>query len=508
MPTLIYESKNFLNGIRIENDGDSLVFTRKNISGETKSSVKLSQVRKISVEKSMLSYSLIIDREEGSPISLGGFECKAVEEISRNLGSLVEIKAEGGKKRGTPDEVRKGAAAILESLSGDFDPRHIITYIITQAVRLDSSDIHITPKKEAALIQFRIDGLLQEIARLDNENYSRLTAAVKNRAKLPSYKKSVPQDGSFHFDDEGLNLDIRCATIPTLHGEKLVLRILSTAKTPLFLDDLGFSPEILSAYKKAISEPQGCIVLTGPAGSGKTTTIFASLIHIYNNFSGTINIATIEDPVEYILDEFQQTQVQPVTGLTFAAGLKSLLRLDPDIILVGEIRDPETAQIAVRTALTGHLIFTTLHARDTLGVFPRLIEMDMKPGLVSSSVTASLYQRLIRKLCEKCKKEAEPPAELIREAATAGLKPETYYTAVGCPECSGSGYSGRTGVFELLIPDDTVRDMIMTGVSRQKINEYCRSKGMKFLRDDAIRRICEGVTDYSEIGRVCPTGNF
>jgi type II secretory ATPase GspE/PulE/Tfp pilus assembly ATPase PilB-like protein len=420
----------------------------------------------------------------------------------------VEIKAAGEKSRATIEQVRKGAIAILESISGDFDPRHIITYIIAQAVRLDSSDVHITPKKESALIQFRIDGLLQEIARLDNENYSRLLAAVKNRAKLPSYKKSVPQDGSFHFDDEGFNLDVRCATIPTLHGEKLVLRMLNTAKTPLFLDDLGFSPELLAAYKKAITEPQGCIVLTGPAGSGKTTTIFASLIHLYNSFSGTINIATIEDPVEYILDEFQQTQVQPVTGLTFAAGLKSLLRLDPDIILVGEIRDPETAQTAVRTALTGHLIFTTLHARDTFGVFPRLIEMEMKPGLVSSSVTAALYQRLVRRLCDHCKVETEAPAELQREAASRGYKIDRYYSASGCPQCSGAGYSGRSGVFELLVPDDAVRDMIMSGASQQKMYEYCNEKGMKFLRDDAIRRVSEGITDYEEIQRVCPSGNF
>lgn len=508
MKSLIYENRSFLKSARIESDGENLVFTRRNISGENRVKIKIAQIRKISARKNMLSYALKIDRENGKPVLFGGLDKSAVEELKKHLGSLVEIHSAIKHQVVTLEQARKEASRVLDSLSKDFDARPIISYLINQGVQLDSSDIHITPRKEYAVIQYRIDGLLREVTRMNSDFYTRLIAAIKNRAKLPSYKKSTPQDGSFHFDEDNHDMDVRCATIPTLFGEKVVLRILNTDKTPLFLEDLGISENVLKSYRELISEPQGCIILTGPAGSGKTTTIFASLIHIYNNYEGTVNIATIEDPVEYSIEEFQQTQIKPAMGLTFAVGLKSLLRLDPDIMMVGEIRDPETAMTAVRTALTGHLIFTTLHARDSLGVFPRIIEMGIKPGMASSSVTAVLYQRLVRKLCPECQVESSPPPELLKSLSRYGKSIEKYYTSVGCPSCSGTRYSGRTGVFELLNVDENIRGMIMEGKPYGDLFDYCREKGMNFLWESALEKVKSGITDFDEIVRVCPQYNY
>lgn len=508
MTRQIYENDSLIQKIKIETDGEHLIFHRRNISGGSKVQIKLSDIEKISANKNLFSYSLKIEGRFDSPVILGGMDHSAVKELKAGLGSLVEIKAAGENKTITLQEAREGAKKILGGISGDFDVRHIISYLITQSIQLDSSDIHFTPGKNRVKVHYRIDGLLQESASMEINVYERLLAALKNRAKLPSYKKSTPQDGSFRFEEGDLNLDVRLASIPAMFGEKVVLRILNTAKTPLFLSDLGFSPQILSQYKEMLTEPQGCIILTGPAGSGKTTTIFASLIDLYNAYEGTISIASIEDPVEYLIEEFQQTQVNSGVNLTFPVGLKSLLRLDPDIILVGEIRDPETAQTAVRTALTGHLIFTTVHSRDSLGVFPRLVEMGIKPGMASAAVSGVLYQRLIRKLCSRCKKEAEPPSLLIKEMKNRNKQDFAYFTSKGCSACAGTGYSGRTGVFELLQMNKTLRDMMAEEKSQGELSAYCHDRGMKFLRDDALDKIAAGVTDYNEAMRVCPRGEL
>jgi len=508
MNSLIYDNRSFLKSARIESDGKNLVFTRRNISGENRVEVQIARIKKIDAEKNILSYTLKIEQENGKPVLFGGLDQSAVEELKKHLGSLVEIKTAIKQQSITLKQARNEASRLMDSLAGDFDARPVISYLINQGVQLDSSDIHITPRKGYAVIQYRIDGLLREAARMNSDFYTRLLSAIKNRAKLPSYKKSTPQDGSFHFDEDNIDMDVRCATIPTIFGEKVVLRILNTEKTPLFLDDLGISGDVLESYKKLICEPQGCIILTGPAGSGKTTTIFASLIHIYNNYEGTVNIATIEDPAEYSIEEFQQTQINPAMGLTFAAGLKALLRLDPDIMMVGEIRDPETAQTAVRTALTGHLIFTTLHARDSLGVFPRIIEMGIKPGTAASSITAVLYQRLVRKLCPQCRVESDPPPELLKSLSRYGKSIDKYYTSTGCPACSETRYSGRTGVFELLNIDENIRNMIMEGKSYGELFDYCRERGMNFLWEDALEKVRHGITDFDEIVRVCPRYNL
>ncbi len=500
MSTLIYENRNFLNMERIEKDGKNLILIRKNVSGEKKTEINMSHITKISASRKIFSYCLEIESNDGSSVKFGGLDEKAVENLRLSLGSLVEIHSASSGKIITLEYARKESKKILQHLGEDFDGRSVISYLITQAVKLDSSDIHITPGKESALVQYRIDGLLQELSSIKSEDFERILATLKNRAGLPSYKKSVPLDGSFHFDENSLNLDVRCATIPTLFGEKAVMRILNTDKNPLLLEELGFSQEMLEDYKKLIINPQGCIVLTGPAGSGKSTTIFASLIHNYNVQGGKVNIATLEDPVEYIIEEFQQTRINPAAGMTFSEGLRSLLRLDPDIIMVGEIRDPETAHMAMRTALTGHLIFTTVHSRDSIGVFPRLIEMDIKSGLVSSAITAVLYQRLVRKLCPHCKIEIKPDKDTVKNMKYDG----NFYSSAGCIHCSGTKYSGRTAIFELLTVDEIICDMITKNVPYRKIHDYCREKNMKFLRENAMEKVYNGITDMDEILRVCP----
>lgn len=504
MPDLIYEDRTLFRSISIWQEGDCLIFSRKNIAGEKRTEINILDITRIEARKELTSYTLMIYRDNSSFLPVDNLTGKAIEELQKNLGSLIRVTEAREKISVTIDEIRNEAEKVITNLAENFDARIIVSFLVSSAVKLDCSDIHITPARKKVRIQFRKDGLLTDVGCIPVDIYPKILAALKNMAKLASYKRSVPQDGSFRLEDNKLDVDIRCATMPTLYGEKVVLRILNTKKTPLFLEDLGFDHATLKKYQLLISQPQGCIVLTGPAGSGKTTTIFASLISFFNAYQGTINIATIEDPVEYVIEEFQQTQIKEEAGMTFAAGLKSLLRLDPDIIMAGEIRDGETAQAAVRAALTGHLLFTTLHARNTLGVYPRLIEMGITPQLAASAITAVLYQRLIRKLCPKCKKESQPPEELLKEINQRKLSFEKYYSHTGCPVCGGTGYSGRTGIFELLAVDENFREMLIRGAPLGELTQYQVATGMKFLRDDAMQKILSGITDFDEIQRVCP----
>jgi type II secretory ATPase GspE/PulE/Tfp pilus assembly ATPase PilB-like protein len=494
---IIYRGGSLFGSLEIRKDGGRLLIFRKNLASESHSCIDLDAVERLEAGRDFTSHVLKVHRRALEPVTLSGLTREALESIRGSLGSLIDIQEICKKKTITMEEARGEAERILGSLSGDFDARIIISLLINLAARLDSSDVHLNPGRDRVNVLLRVDGLLCQVARMGTEAYQLFLSAVKNEARLASYRKSTPQDGSFRFCEGDTSVDVRCATMPTLYGEKMALRILDQSRTPLLLEDLGIAPLMMEKYLSLIARPQGCIILTGPAGSGKTTTIFASLASLYNAYGGALSVATIEDPIEYVMEEFQQTEIKAGLGITFDVCLKSLLRLDPDVILVGEIRDPETAGAAVRAALTGHLLFTTIHARDSLGVFPRLAEMGVSPAMASSAVTGVLYQRLARKVCLSCRKEVEPPGEFQKELETHNIRLDAYFAGQGCPACGGRGYRGRTGVFELFAMDEEPGEKLAAGAG-------AAGRGLRSLRANALEKAAAGITDYPEVMRICP----
>ncbi|HYR52085.1 MAG TPA: GspE/PulE family protein, partial [Candidatus Dormibacteraeota bacterium] len=305
-------------------------------------------------------------------------------------------------------------------------------------------------------------------------------------------------DGRARMEVSGKEYDLRVSTFPTIHGENVVLRVLDKSSALLGTKDLGLAPGPMAELARMVERPNGIVLVTGPTGSGKTTTLYSCIVGI-----NTVerNIVTLEDPVEYHLPSIRQTQVDPDVGLTFARGLRALLRQDPDVIMVGEIRDGETAEIAVRSALTGHLVLSTLHTNDAAGALPRLLDMKIEPFLLSSAMLGVVAQRLVRRVCEKCKKPSEPPAEALRELGGQAVKGD-FVVGQGCMACGQTGYRGRLGIFELLTVTDEIRDLIVSRASTEDIARAARRAGMATLRDDALRKAAQGVTTLSEVIRV------
>ena len=313
-------------------------------------------------------------------------------------------------------------------------------------------------------------------------------------------EKRLPQDGRIRIKIAGRDIDIRLSTLPTAFGERIVMRLLDRSQVMLQLEELGFSPENLKTMYELIHHSHGIILVTGPTGSGKTTTLYAALQKINTPDK---NIITIEDPIEYQLPGIGQIQVNPKINLTFANGLRSIVRQDPDVILVGEIRDTETAEIAIQASLTGHLVFSTLHTNDAPSAITRLIDMGIEPFLISSSVLAILAQRLVRVLCDECKEPDNPSPELIRSlGGERWMEGAKFYRAVGCPKCLNTGYVGRTGIYELLLVDDDIRQMINRRADSNEIKQLAREKGMLTLREDAMRKASQGITSIAEVMRV------
>jgi type II secretory ATPase GspE/PulE/Tfp pilus assembly ATPase PilB-like protein len=318
-------------------------------------------------------------------------------------------------------------------------------------------------------------------------------------ARLASYKTAVPQDGKFAVDD----VEVRVATSPTQFGEKAVLRLLTPSEGMRALEELGFWPEELAELQRMADQPQGLVLATGPAGSGKTTTLLALMRWLYRRHQqrlgptpgAALNVVTLEDPVEIVIPEFNQTSIQADNGMTFATGLRSLLRQDPELILVGEIRDNETAAAVIQTSLTGHMCFSTLHARNSLGVIPRLLEMGVQPYPLAASLSGVIYQRLVRSLCPVCRREAQPPLELDQERKKLGLPSAPCWEPVGCPQCANRGYQGRAAVPELLVVDDDLRQGILAGTPRPQLVG---------LRQRALERVARGETSYAEVCRLVP----
>lgn len=376
----------------------------------------------------------------------------------------------------------------------------LVDLIIAQAVRDRASDIHVEPEQDLTRIRFRIDGILHEIPSPPKEWEAAVISRVKVLSGMDIAESRIPQDGHFQAKVDDKIIDFRVATIPTVFGENLVMRLLDTASVMIGLERLGFGTyEELKRYESLISKPYGIILSTGPTGSGKTTTLYSALMRI-----NTIdrNIITIEDPVEFRLGLIRQIQVNPKAGINFANGLRSILRQDPDVIMVGEIRDLETAVIAVQAALTGHLVFSTLHTNDAPSAITRLVNMGVEPFLISASLIGVMAQRLVRVICEHCKESYEPSKALLEKWGLRDKEGITLYRGRGCDECKGTGYRGRTGIFELMIVDDELREMIISESSTVALRKKAQEKGMRLLSEDGVSKVLTGITSIEEVARV------
>ena len=370
--------------------------------------------------------------------------------------------------------------------------------IISRAYQRGASDIHIEPEDKYIRVRYRIDGVLQKEMTAPKSSHRALVSRFKIIADLDITEHRVPQDGKIRMLINGNQLDMRVSTLPTVHGEKVVVRLLAQDTNLLNINKLGFSDDNIEKFEHLIQKPHGIMLLTGPTGSGKSTTLFAGLNRIN---SPKINIVTIEDPVEYSIEGVYQVQAKPKSGLTFAKALRSILRQDPDVIMIGEMRDEETAEIGVRAALTGHLVFSTLHTNDAVSSVTRLVDMGLPPYLVASSVNGIVAQRLVRRLCSNCKKERELD-KLDQQYVGDLAEMETAYYAVGCQKCNQNGYSGRLALQEIFIVDNELKDMIASGISEEQIEVVAREKGMRSLKEDGIEKIKNGETDIAEVRRI------
>ena len=377
----------------------------------------------------------------------------------------------------------------------------LVNLMLSQAVKARASDIHIEPSHNRVKIRYRVDGILYDRLSPPKHAQSALISRIKIMAKMNIAEKRLPQDGRIAIRIADKNIDIRASTIPTAFGERVVLRLLDKTHVLLSVSDLGMPEDRLKKFDKLIRSAHGIILVTGPTGSGKTTTLYAALSTIHKT---DINIITIEDPVEYQIDGIGQIQVNPKIDLTFAKGLRSIVRQDPDVILVGEIRDLETAEIAIQSALTGHLVFSTLHTNDASSAVTRLIDMGTEPFLVTSSVIAILAQRLVRVICSECKEEYVPDEESLQNIGitsemVAGKK---IYRGRGCPSCLDTGYMGRTGIFELMLTDDTVKTTILKTSDASAIKRKAVGQGMITLRQDGAQKVLDGTTTIEEVFRL------
>ena len=444
--------------------------------------------------------------------TVSGFKLEPVLTRSGELGSRIhELLGVGGDtinelvRRRTEDGVE-----LLEEIEEDFGELaegaqapsviKLVNELLMEAVKLQTSDVHIEPQENGMRVRYRLDGMLRvqptppEIAQF----YNAIVTRLKIMSHLNIAEKRLPQDGRIKLRVSGREVDVRVSIIPMLHGEGVVMRLLDKARMTFDLKNVGMPPSVMKIFRKLLELPHGIILVTGPTGSGKSTTLYSALNEVKDP---SIKIITVEDPVEYQMDGISQIQVHSRIGLTFAAGLRSILRHDPDVVLIGEIRDGETAQAAIQASLTGHLVFSTLHTNDAPGTFTRLVDMGVEPYLVASTVEGILAQRLVRRLCKHCKESVtvdklEIPADFPRPL------PETIYEPRGCRECRDTGYSGRIGVFELLRTDAMIQRMCSENRSSVEIRDYALKNGMTTLRSSGWEQVLAGVTSIDEILRI------
>jgi len=440
-------------------------------------------------------------------------DVKVVVTPASDISRVVELMTQGTSdikvdeiiKDMSEDDVQvvKDAAADdttdLEKAGNESPVIRFVNYLIFDAIKQGASDIHIEPKEKALKIRYRIDGVLFEAMNPPHMMQAAIVSRLKIMANLDISERRLPQDGRIRCVVNDRKIDLRFNTLPCANGEKVVMRILDNRSINVNLEDMGFSENALTLWKNAIDQPHGIVLVTGPTGSGKTTTLYSSLRCMDGN---KMNISTVEDPIEYHLAAANQVQVHAKIGMTFAAALRALLRQDPDVVMLGEIRDSETATIAVQAALTGHLVLSTLHTNDAPSSVTRLINIGVEPYLISAALNAVLAQRLVRKICQKCKVEYEPSGEMKEFLTMQGYGAEKSFKGAGCEKCRKTGYSGRLGIFELLIMDDGLRDLVTANPDVNQLRKLCRERGLVTLRQDGFEKVKKGLTTIEEIMRV------
>ena len=439
-------------------------------------------------------------------------------EISHALGShagtvdmsIAAVKEAATNIKHLPDVIPQIQEVVASKAQNRIS--RLVETILGAAIALDASDIHIEPEEEFVKLRFRLDGILQEVTRFDKATYALINSRIKLLSGLKLNLKAEAQDGRFSINLGEYDIEIRTSLLPGAYGESIVVRLLDPKSISVPLESLGMHPVLLSAVEKEISKPNGMLLTTGPTGSGKTTTLYAFLRKVH---TPGVKIITIEDPIEYHLPGIVQTQVEKEKHYTFASGLRAALRQDPDCIMVGEIRDEETAEIAINASLTGHLVFSTLHTNNAAGTFPRLIDLGVNPKVITSAITLAMAQRLVRKLCEKCKAEAAIPVEARTriEAALKALPPgiaaaqtEKWWTAKGCEACNQTGYKGRTGIYEAIRADAVIEKIVRENPSEREIEEAARPQGIPNMTQDGILKVLAGVTSLEELERVVNIG--
>jgi type II secretory ATPase GspE/PulE/Tfp pilus assembly ATPase PilB-like protein len=439
----------------------------------------------------------------GAPSAIQGILKK-----SESSQRVLEEATEGFQMQILRDDDTGDETLTVDKLTSDASPViRLVDSMVFTALQRRASDIHIETQDDAVVVKCRIDGVLQALMKpIDKRHHSTIISRIKVMAELDIAEKRVPQDGRFKLRVRGKTIDFRVSIMPSVHGEDAVIRILdkesiSEQFTELKLDILGWPEDEMRRFRKYIREPYGMVLVTGPTGSGKTTTLYAALSEIKTVED---KIITIEDPVEYQLRGITQIPINEKKGLTFARGLRSVLRHDPDKIMVGEIRDPETAQIAIQSALTGHLVFTTVHANNVIDVLGRFLNMGVEPYQFVSALNCVLAQRLVRRICDHCKRPAVVTREMLAESALdPGLVDQyQFFEGAGCIECGGTGFKGRTAICELMDLTDRIRDMILDRRPTSEIKRAAREEGMKFLRECAVGRVLDGITTLKEINKV------
>jgi type IV pilus assembly protein PilB len=396
-------------------------------------------------------------------------------------------------------EETKDESVDLEKQAAESPVIRFVNYLIFDAVKNGASDIHVEPEEKKLRIRYRIDGILHEMMNPPHSMHAAIVSRLKIMANLDISERRLPQDGRIRGVIHGRKLDLRLSTLPTGAGEKAVMRILDSRSVQVKLDDLGMPADTLEIWKHQIDQPHGIILVTGPTGSGKTTTLYASLSQMDRN---RMNISTVEDPIEYHLQGINQVQVHEKIGMTFSAALRSLLRQDPDVVMVGEIRDDETARIAVQASLTGHLVLSTLHTNDAPSSITRLINIGVEPYLISAAVNAVLAQRLVRRICPHCKRPVNLDEKTADHLAMHGIVVGEIFEGAGCAKCHNTGYAGRVGLYEMLVLDDHTRDAVVGRPNVTEFRRLCIERGMTTLRADGFRKVAEGRTTIEEVMRV------
>jgi general secretion pathway protein E/type IV pilus assembly protein PilB len=449
--------------------------------------------------------------------TLTGLQVQSVLASPREIARLIKTHfGVGGETVSAMVEERAGAGAVelLEELETDDSELakmaqeasvvKLVNEVLVEAVNERASDIHVEPEEHSLRVRYRIDGLLQ--AQALHQDINRFTAAIISRLKIMAHlniaEKRLPQDGRIKMRVNNREIDVRVSIIPMAHGEGIVLRLLDKGRMVFNLSNVGMLPDTYKTFRQLIELPHGIILLTGPTGSGKTTTLYSALNEIKDE---TMKIITVEDPVEYVQEGISQIQVHTKINLTFAAALRSILRHDPDVILIGEMRDQETAQSAIQASLTGHLVFSTLHTNDAPSAFTRLIDMGMEPFLVSSTVEGVMAQRLVRTICPECKQTYQPalediPSDFPVADSTTGYGP-TLWRGAGCRACRQTGFRGRTGIYELMITGDKIRELVVQRVNSPVIRQEAIRAGMISLRQDGWRKVLQGITTIEEVAR-------